>query len=105
MGAPSAVNVWQDPASVFWPVTRFRQLLAVVTMLMCAAPALARAEEPAQGTIDSRPAARIAPSHRFLDNKNALLTGIETAGLITDASSTRRVLDQYPGWTIEADPI
>jgi hypothetical protein len=46
----------------------------------------------------------VAP-HRFLDNQNALLTGVEVAALIADATTTRRAFNMYPGAFRESDPL
>jgi len=88
-----------------WPARRLLPHSMLLLLLVFAGAGTAFAEEPAQTTIRTSPMTTASVRHRFLDNTNALLTGVEIAGLIGDASSTRRVLDSYPDVTGEGDPL
>jgi hypothetical protein len=80
-----------------------RAVLAAAALLAAAGPAFA--DDPQALAPATIIASAAPPAHRFLDNTNALLTGVEAAALIGDAVSTRWGLDRYPGFTREANPI
>ena len=73
--------------------------------LLAVASAAYAADEPQVIAGAAVKAARPEPTHRFLDNTNALLSGAEAAALIGDAVSTRWGLDRYPGYTREGNPV
>jgi hypothetical protein len=76
--------------------------------LLVAASTVRAADEPQvrpQPLVPAAFASSPQAPHRFLDNTNALLSGIEAAALIGDAVSTRWGLDRYPGVTREANPV
>lgn len=84
---------------------RLSRGLFLTAALLAAAPDAYATDDPQA----IAPAALVLPApeptHRFLDNTNAILSGVEAAALIADAVSTRWGLDRYPGFTREANPI
>ncbi len=75
-------------------------LCAIALLVASPARALDEPQVPSVPAIEA-----LEPPHRFLDNTNALLTGLEAGALIGDAVTTRWGLDRYPGLTQEANPL
>lgn len=86
------------------PKRRWRGLF-VAAALIATTPAAHAADDPQPIGPAALVVAAPEPTHRFLDNTNAILSGVEAAALIGDAVSTRWGLDRYPGFTREANPI
>jgi hypothetical protein len=104
-GAQETGDPWHDADDMFWPERRHAAASVFLVLLFCAGGRPLAAQESAQTTTHRSSMTTGAVPHPFLDNTNALLTGVEIAALIGDASSTRRVLDEYPGVTAEGDPL